>query len=454
MTTLGGIILNNDPIFWQIFLQIVLIALNAIFACAEIAVISMNDAKLTKMAQQGDRRAKRLVHLTSQPAKFLATIQVAITLAGFLGSAFAADNFSEKLSGFLVKLGTPIPEATLDTISLIVITLILSYFTLVFGELVPKRLAMKKTEQIALGISTLISAISIVFAPIVWLLTTSTNGLLRLLGIDPDSNDEEVTEEEIRMMIDAGSEKGSIEQEEKELINNIFEFNDTTVDEISTHRTEIVLLWAEDSPEVWDKTIRSSRYSRYPICGESVDDVIGILNAKEYFRLLSNDRENVMKNAVYAPYFVPESVRADVLLRNMKSTRNHLAVVLDEYGGMSGIITMNDLLEQLVGDLVDENDDPAEIQNIVKLDDNTWDIRGTTSLDDISDALGIVFPDDGHDTFSGLIFESLGLIPDDGTTLSLETAGLRIDVREIKDHRVERATVQLIKKPEENTKVE
>lgn len=446
--------MNNDPIFWQIFLQIVLIALNAIFACAEIAVISMNDAKLTKMAQQGDRRAKRLVHLTSQPAKFLATIQVAITLAGFLGSAFAADNFSEKLSGFLVKLGTPIPEATLDTISLIVITLILSYFTLVFGELVPKRLAMKKTEQIALGISTLISAISIVFAPIVWLLTTSTNGLLRLLGIDPDSNDEEVTEEEIRMMIDAGSEKGSIEQEEKELINNIFEFNDTTVDEISTHRTEIVLLWAEDSPEVWDKTIRSSRYSRYPICGESVDDVIGILNAKEYFRLLSNDRENVMKNAVYAPYFVPESVRADVLLRNMKSTRNHLAVVLDEYGGMSGIITMNDLLEQLVGDLVDENDDPAEIQNIVKLDDNTWDIRGTTSLDDISDALGIVFPDDGHDTFSGLIFESLGLIPDDGTTLSLETAGLRIDVREIKDHRVERATVQLIKKPEENTKVE
>lgn len=443
--------MNNDPLLGQIILQLVLIALNAVFACAEIAVISMNDAKLEKLAQQGDRRAKRLMRLTSQPAKFLATIQVAITLAGFMGSAFAADNFSEKLVNRLVKLGVPIPEATLDTISVVLITLVLSYFTLVFGELVPKRLAMKKTEEVALGISSLVSIVSKLFAPIVWLLTVSTNGLLRLLGIDPESDDEEVTEEEIRMMLDAGSEKGAIEEEEKELINNVFEFNDTTVDEIATHRTDVVLLWREDSPEVWDETIRSSRYSRYPICGDSIDDVIGILNAKEYFRLSDYKRETVMEHAVYPPYFVPESVRADVLLRNMKSTHNRLAVVLDEYGGMRGIITMNDLLEQLVGDLVDENDPSEKDPDIVKVDENTWDIKGITSLDDISEELGIQFPENEHDTLSGLIFDALGLIPEDGTTLSLETAGMKIDVKEIKDHRVERATVQLLSPSEAST---
>jgi len=252
-------------------------------------------------------------------------------------------------------------------------------------------------------------------------------------------------------MLDAGSEQGSIEEEEKKLINNVFEFSDTTVDEIATHRTEIVVLWKEDSPEVWDDTIRGSRHSRYPICGESIDDVIGVLNAKEYFRLPDHERETVMNGAVYQPYFVPESVRADVLLRNMKNTHNHLAVVLDEYGGMSGIITMNDLLGQLIGDdLLDESRAPEERPDIIKLDDNTWNIRGTTNLDDIADALGILFPENDHDTLSGLIFEALGLIPDDGTTLTVETSGLRIDVKEIREHRVEYAIVQLLPQQEES----
>lgn len=442
----------EGTIFGKIILQVVLIALNAIFASAEIAVISFNETKLAKMAQQGDRRAKRLVNLTSQPARFLATIQVAITLAGFLGSAFAADNFSEPLVEWMMGLGVPIPKKTLDTISVVLITLILSYFTLIFGELVPKRLAMKKTEQIALGISSLVSLISKLFAPIVWLLTVSTNGLLRLLGIDPNSDDDEVSEEEIRMMVDAGSEKGVIEQEEKELINNVFEFNDTTVDEICTHRTEIDLLWMEDSPEQWEKTIRGSYHSRYPICGESVDDIVGILNAKEYFRLTSIDRDTVMKNAVHAPYFVPESMRADALMRSMKTTRTHFAVVLDEYGGMSGIVTINDLLEQLVGDLEDENTDITETPDIVKINDTTWDIKGTTSLDDIANELNITFPDNDHETLSGLIFDAHGLIPDDGSTFSLTLDGMEIDVIEIKDHRVEHAIVHLL--PKEGEPVE
>ena len=212
----------EDPLLWQIVLQVVLIALNAVFACAEIAVISMNDNRLAQLAAQGDKRAVRLARLTSQPAKFLATIQVAITLSGFLGSAFAADNFSDRLVGWLVNLGVTIPASTLDAVSVVVITLILSYFTLVFGELVPKRIAMKKAESLALGMATLISAVAKVTSPIVWVLTASTNGILRLCGIDPNSEDDEVSEEEIRMMVDVGNQKGVIDLQERDIIQNVF----------------------------------------------------------------------------------------------------------------------------------------------------------------------------------------------------------------------------------------
>lgn len=349
----------GDSVLGQLVLQVVLIALNAIFACAEIAVISMNDNKLAQLAAKGDKRAQRLARLTSQPARFLATIQVAITLSGFLASAFAADNFSDRIVDWLLEMGVSIPAHVLNTLAVMLITVILSYFTLVFGELVPKRLAMRKTEQLALGMSALVSFISRLFAPIVWLLTVSTNAVLRLLGIDPNAEDEEVSEEEIRMMVDVGSEKGVIDAAEKEMIQNVFEFDDLTVGEFCTHRTEVSLLWQEEDDEQWEKTIRESRHSRYPICGESVDQVVGILNVKDYFRLEDQSRENVLKNAVYPPYFVPEGLSANVLFRQMQLSRNHFAVVLDEYGGMEGIVTMNDLLEQLVGDLEDEAAAPS-----------------------------------------------------------------------------------------------
>ena len=269
----------------MILLQVLLIALNAVFACAEIAVISMNDSKLVKLAAEGDKRAVRLARLTSQPARFLATIQVAITLSGFLGSAFAAENFSDGLVNWLLGLGVPIPAATLDAVAVVVITLVLSYFTLIFGELVPKRVAMRKAEALALGMSALISGIAALFAPIVWFLTISTNAVLRLLGIDPNAEDETVSEEEIRMMVDAGSEKGAIDPEEKDFIQNVFEFDDLTAGEIATHRTEISLLWLEESMEEWEQTIHNSRHTRYPVCDDSADHIVGILNAKDYFRL-------------------------------------------------------------------------------------------------------------------------------------------------------------------------
>ena len=440
MTVEGSLIL-------MILLQVVLIALNAIFASAEIAVISFNDAKLARLAAEGDKRAVRLAKLTNQPARFLATIQIAITLSGFLGSAFAAENFSDILVDWLIGLGVKIPRATLDAAAVVVITLILSYFTLIFGELVPKRVAMRKAESLSLGISGLLSAIASFFAPLVWLLTTSTNAVLRLLGIDPNADEETVGEEDIRMMVDVGSEKGTIDHEEKRFIQNIFEFDDRTAGEIATHRTELTLLWMEESMEEWANTIRSSRYTRYPVCGESADDVVGVLNTKDYFRLKDKSRETVMREAVEQAYFVPESVKADVLFRNMKGGCHPMAVVLDEYGGVTGIVTLNDLVEQLVGDLGDEGADQRPPLPIEAVDSGTWRIRGDASLDEVAQTLGVTLPCDEYETFSGLVFGALEAIPQDGTTVDVETAGLIIRVTEIRDHQVETALVCLEEPP-------
>lgn len=436
----------EDSILVLILLQVVLILLNAVFACAEIAVISVNDAKLAQMAAEGDKRAVRLARLTSQPARFLATIQVAITLSGFLGSAFAAENFSGRLVSWLVSLGVTIPAATLDAIAVVVITLILSYFTLIFGELVPKRVAMQRAEALALGISGLIFAIAKLFAPIVWFLTVSTNTVLRLLGIDPDAEEETVSEEEIRMMVDVGTQKGTIDHEEKQFIQNVFEFDDLTAGEIATHRTELTILWTEESMEEWSNTIHSIRHTRYPVCGASADDVVGILNAEDYFRLSDRSRGTVMERAVEPAYFVPESVKADVLFRNMKSGRHSLAVVLDEYGGMTGIVTINDLVEQLVGELEEEELDQNARPLIEKVESGIWNIHGEAPLEQVARTLGVSLPCEEFDTFNGLVFGALAVIPQDGETVKVETEGLVIHVTEIRNHQIENALVRLDEK--------
>lgn len=440
-----------------IILQIILIALNAIFACAEIAVLSINETKLERMAEAGNRRAKRLVRLTREPAKFLATIQVAITLSGFLGSAFAADSFSEPLVAWLISLGVTIPAATLDTIAVVVITLILSYFTLVFGELVPKRVAMKKAESLGLGISGLISGISKIFKPIVWFLSISTNGVLRLIGIDPNEAEEQVNEEEILMMVDAGSEKGAIDEQEKEFIQNVFEFDDLTADEIAVHRTEVTILWMEDAMEQWAETIHDSRHTLYPVCQDSADNVIGILNAKDYFRLDDKSRENVMSEAVREPFFVPATIKADVLFRKMKKSRNIMAIVLDEYGGMVGIITLNDLIEQLVGDLGEDTpEEEAAEPHIEQMDENTWAIIGNVELLEIEQTLEVDIGLEEVDTFTGLVFGELDMIPSDGEqNIELDFKGLHITIERVEDHQIAFAKVsKILQETEEEEKEE
>ncbi|MBE6715708.1 MAG: HlyC/CorC family transporter [Ruminococcaceae bacterium] len=443
-------------IWTSIILQVILIALNAVFAAAEIAIISVNDAKLAAMAAKGNKKAVRLARLTSTPAKFLATIQVAITLSGFLGSAFAADNFSEPLVELFIKMGVPeTARGVLDSVTVVVITLILSYFTLVFGELVPKRVAMKKAESLALGISGLISLISKLFAPIVWFLTLSTNAMLRLFGIDPNEHEESVSEEEIRMMVDAGSEKGTIDEDEKELIQNVFEFDDLSADEIATHRTDIDLLWMDDTVDKWEDTIHESRHTFFPVCKDTVDNIVGVLNAKDYFRLRNKSLDNIMKNCVRPAFFVPETVKADVLFKNMKQKRNYFAVVLDEYGGMTGIVTITDILESIVGDFDEDTiQSPGEEPEIMKIDENTWKISGTAAINEVEEEMEISLDCEEVDTFGGYVFTILGIVPEDGETLTTETDTLEIKITEVKEHRIEKTLVIRKEKAKEDDKEE
>ena len=441
------IIVGNSIIF-MILLQVVLIVLNAIFACAEIAIISMNDNKMQKMASEGNKKAKRLVKLTQEPARFLSTIQIAITLSGFLGSAFAAENFSDVLVKTLVGWNVPIPADVLESVAVVVITLILSYFTLVFGELVPKQVAMRKAEPLALGLSGLISGIATMFRPVVSFLTLSTNSILLLMGIDPNEEAEEVSEEEIRMMVDAGSEKGTIDHEEKEFIQNVFEFDDLSAEEIMTHRTDVTMLDMEDSMEEWKEIIYGSRHTLYPVCDGSADEIVGILNAKTYLRLETQDRDTVMQQAVTPAYMVPDTVKADTLFRNMRKEHHGIAVILDEYGGTRGIVTINDLVEQLVGDL--GNNDIVEEEGYIELlEENTWKVQGSVTLEEVSQVIGVPLSSEEYDTLSGLIFHEYGSIPKDGTCIEVDLEKINIQVLDIKEHQVETAVIQLKERKKE-----
>ena len=425
----------------RLVLLIVLIILNGFFSCAEIAVLQVGDTKLKKLAEEGNKDAIILLKLTEDPSRFLSTIQVAITLAGFLSSAFAADSFANPATRLLIKMGVPISESVLSPIVIVVITLILSYVNIVFGELVPKRLAQAYTEKISLSMAPVLQFAAVLFRPFVWLLTVSTNTVMKLMGINPEDIEDKVSEEDIIMMLDEGTENGTIEHQENEMIQNVFEFNDLTVEEVCTHRTDVAMLYYEDSDEVWRKTIYNNRFANYPICGEDDDDVIGILDTKDYFRLEDQSRDSIMKNAVDKPFFVSQNMKVSDLFQTMKRERKYYAVVIDEYGGMTGIVSMHDLIEALVGDLQEEDDLP-EPEPIEAIGENEWIILGIADLEDVNEALKIDIPTEDADTFGGYIMGIMGTVPDDGSSFHLETDTLEIDVAYIKNHRIGKTIVR------------
>lgn len=432
--------MESDSILPQLLLQLVLIAVNALFAATEIAVISLNETKVRRMAEGGDRKAAKMLRMVTEPTGFLSTIQICITLAGFLGSAFAADNFSDKLVNWLINdCGVSgVSPSALDTISVIIITLVLSYFTLVLGELVPKRIAMKRSESIARAVSGLMIAMTAALRPIIWLLTVSTNGVLRLCGIDPEDNAEEVSEEEIIMMLDEGEEAGSIESGEKELIKNVFSLNDTTAEDVMVHRSQVAFLKRDDARTTLLNEIAESGYSRFPVYGENIDDIVGILYAKTYLTAQSRGERCEMKDFLMPPRFVHASTHINRILLDMQREHAHMAVVVDDYGGVIGIITLEDILEELVGEIWDESDEV--IENIRERSDGSYDINGSTRLSDMCESIGCSI-DSEADTVGGWVTEMLGGIPESGE--SFECGGMHVTVESTDKRRVLKVNVNV-----------
>ena len=432
--------MESDSILPQLLLQLVLIAVNALFAATEIAVISLNETKVRRMAEGGDRKAAKMLRMVTEPTGFLSTIQICITLAGFLGSAFAADNFSDKLVNWLINdcEVSGVSPSALDTISVIIITLVLSYFTLVLGELVPKRIAMKRSESIARAVSGLMIAMTAALRPIIWLLTVSTNGVLHLCGIDPEDNAEEVSEEEIIMMLDEGEEAGSIESGEKELIKNVFSLNDTTAEDVMVHRSQVAFLKRDDARTTLLNEIAESGYSRFPVYGENIDDIVGILYAKTYLTAQSRGERCEMKDFLMPPRFVHASTHINRILLDMQREHAHMAVVVDDYGGVIGIITLEDILEELVGEIWDESDEV--IENIRERSDGSYDINGSTRLSDMCESVGCSI-DSEADTVGGWVTEMLGGIPESGE--SFECGGMHITVESTDKRRVLKVNVNV-----------
>ncbi len=410
----------------------ILIFVNAFFAAAEIAFISLNDAKIDKQAKEGNKKAKKIRKMLKEPSKFLATIQIGITLAGFLSSAFAADAFASELApklNSLINLGIN----TWNTISIIIITLILSYFSLVFGELVPKRMAMKNPEKIAFGSIGVIRLIHIIASPIVNFLNFSTNSICKLFGIGPQ-DEETVTEEEIRMMVDVGEEKGSIDEEEKELINNVFEFNDKTVSEVMIHRTEVYAIEIGSNIEDILSELKEYKYSRIPVYEENIDNIVGVLFIKDLLAYAYTKKEVKIKKIMRPVYFVSESKPINEFFKEMQRDKQQLAIVLDEYGGTAGIITMEDIIEELVGNIFDEYDDVEK--EYEKIDDNTFLINGSVSIFDLRKILEIDIPEGDYDTLSGYLIELLGRIPQDDEKPVIETEKVTYKIEEYEEKRI------------------
>ena len=405
------------------------------------AIDDVSEARLSKLSDEGNKKAQKALSLLDKASRVSNSLRMITVLLELLCAGITAWIVIDIVQNNSISWLLP------------VIMLLLSVIIWLFGIILSRRIASDRAEKVMFSLMWLINLIYYICLPFERALSAIVNFALRPLGVDAtDDDDDDVTEEEIRFMVDIGSESGAIEQEEKEMIHNIFELNDTPVKDVMTHRTDVVFLWKEDGIDVWENTISETNHSVYPVCGETVDDIIGIIKAASFYKLLRNndneatlDRESIIKS----PYLVPESIKADELFRQMQKNKNHFSIVLDEYGGLAGIITMSDLLEEIVGDL-DNDAEAQEETEIEQLDSNTWKILGSTDIELVAEALNTELPIEDFKTFAGMILAELGAVPDDGTTAEVEAFGLQIKVTRIEEHRIEEALVcKLEQTPEE-----
>ena len=446
----------DDPvgIILKLVLLLVLILVNAFFSMSEIAIISLNDNLIEKMAEEGHKKAKKVVKLTSNSSRFLSTIQIGVTLAGFLTSASASQTFADMLSKAFE--GTAVERVlgagVINGISVIVITLVMSYFSLVFGELAPKKIGMQKPEQISFKVVGVLLFISKFFSPVVKILSLSTNGVVRLLGFDPHADEESVTEEEIRMMVDVGGEKGVIEDVQKEMINNIFEFDDLDAGDIMTHRTDLTAVELEDPiMEVVNISIEHG-YSRIPVYKDDPDNIVGIVYIKDLLKYVGKSMPTTnLQSVMRSPMFVPESKICGDLFKEMTATRTQMAVVVDEYGGTAGIVTLEDIVEAIVGNIQDEYD--HEDEEFSRINETTFTIEGIMDFDEVEELTGKKLPEGDYDTVAGFIISELGYIPKDGEMNEVMFDNIKFTVLAVDNKRIEKVRVEVLpeeKKPEDD----
>jgi len=445
---------TGNDVLLKLVILVCLIIINAFFAMSEIAIISLNDAKLSRQAEEGNKKALLVMRLIKEPSKFLATIQVGVTLAGLLSSAVAADSFTEIVVGWFASVN--ISSSLVRAVSLVLITILLSYFTLVFGELVPKRIAMQYPERVAFGVSGILLFCYHIGRPFVALLAASTNVVAKLFGIRSDETQDNVTEEEIRMMVDVGEEKGVIEESEKDMINNVFDFDDKTVADIMTHRIDITACDMTATMEDLTAAAIEQGYSRIPVYEDTIDNIVGIIYVKDLLRLLddSTTEKFELKNFIRPVLYVPESNSCRELFMLLKQKKIHMAVVVDEYGGTAGLVTMEDIIESIVGNIQDEYDDEEE--EISKIDDDTYSIDGGALLDDVIELLKFspFDPEEDepdYDTLGGLVTDLLGYIPGDDEHPTVEVDGVEFTVEKAEDRRILRVRAHRLPKeqPEE-----
>lgn len=438
---------DPGPLWGQLILLAVLILINAYFAAAEMAIVSVNKNRIRSLAQEGNKKAKALSELIEDPNKFLSSIQVIITLAGFLTSAEAAVSFSDDVGAWLAGLGVPYGRE----ISVIVVTLILAFFNLVFGELFPKRLAMLHADGIAMAAVKPLSCVSTVFKPFVWLLSISVTLLLKICRQRTDVTNVEYSEDDIVSMLEAGQESGELKEEGKKMITGVFAFDDMLAYEVMTPRTDVFSIDINAPTEEYIDELMELRYSRIPVYEDDSDDIIGILYIKDYLIKAREDGfDNVdIRSILRKPYFVPETKNIDSLFFELQTTKQHIAILIDEYGGFSGIVTMEDIIEEVMGDIDDEYDE--EDPEIQKIADDTYVVDGSMDLDDIDDELDINLESDNSETIGGLIIDILGEIPDEddvGKEVCFNNFKFRID--SIRDRRIEQITMTILPLPEED----
>ncbi|MBQ5966654.1 MAG: HlyC/CorC family transporter [Clostridiales bacterium] len=439
--SIGRIILDLVIVF-------IFILINAFFSAAEMAVISLNDAKIKKQAEDGDKKSKRVLRFIENPASFLATIQVGVTLAGFLASAFAANRFTGRLTAWLDPDGK---YSFLGTVCTVIVTLILSYFSLVLGELVPKRIAQNNAEKLAFRSSSIVRTFGTIMKPFVRFLTISTNAVLRLLHIDPEVKETNVTEEEIRMLVDVGSEEGSIEDSEKQMIQNIFEFNDKDVAEIMTHRKQVVALPIDSTYEEVMDVATNEKYTRIPVYKETIDEIVGILHIKDLLGVSNDDGGFSLEKIMRPPLFVHETKKISDLFHEMKKGKMQLAVIVDEYGGTMGIATIEDMLEEIVGNITDEFDE--EEQELLKMNDGGFLVRGDMTLSDLEEAIGVDLVSEDYDTIAGLTLSLLDRVPDHGETPEVQYKNLKIKVIQVEENWISKLLLHVIpEEPDEEEK--